>query len=930
MPAFVGREVELRIAADVVRASPAVLIVAGPAGAGKTTLISRALADAPAPIVAVTCPALDPSPYALVTDILAAVGGQGGRGPRTGSAVPPGGSRPAGVTSTAPGGGGHATLRLLREALLATGALTLVVDDLQYADERSRELLGCLAAAPPPGLLLVVAYRSEEVRTPVFGRPWRPPPTVRTAVLELPPLGAAEVAELARTLTGRPVTAAVAAELHQLTAGNPLLVAQLCQTLEPGPADASTAGEGLRLPPTVPVPLPVRELYAARLAALPPAARQVARVAAVLEAPAGEPTLCRVGGLREGAVRHALRHALDAGVLAEVAVDRYGFASGLAALAVYRTIPGPERRRLHLAALRVLDDGTPDRPLPELLRHSRAVGDPDRVLRFTEALADRAVAAGETPRAVGLLREALADPMVTGPARTRLALKLGRVALTGLGYRETQALLEQILQDPHLPAGSRGELRLALGLLLMNQAGLAERGCAEITRAVGELRRRPALAGRGMAALGMPYWGTRHVDEHRWWVGQAEQAAARGRDPALSTAVFVNRLSLLAQLGEPETWSLAEQLTGHLDTVGQRQQVARAYGNLADSCVWLGHHERAGRYLREALRVAADAGASYQAISARASGLLLDYATGNWHGLAERAAQVAMEARDMPLIAGDARLVLGRLAIARGEWEEAARYLDMPVLRSAADGSAPQVAAAAAAHTRVLLAQGVDTVAAHALNALDTARVKGTWVWHGELAQAAVTALHRSGHLDQARRVVADLRDGTAGKDCPYTAATLLMCRASVAEQAGELVAAGDWYRAAEAAFAALPTPYDAAQAAEASARCALARGEPAADGLVAAAERFAALGAVYDAARAHRLARSHGAAPAQRRGRRGYGVGLSPREQEVARLLTLGRTNRQIAEVLFLSPRTVEHHVANVLRKLGADSRHRVALPGH
>jgi DNA-binding NarL/FixJ family response regulator len=48
----------------------------------------------------------------------------------------------------------------------------------------------------------------------------------------------------------------------------------------------------------------------------------------------------------------------------------------------------------------------------------------------------------------------------------------------------------------------------------------------------------------------------------------------------------------------------------------------------------------------------------------------------------------------------------------------------------------------------------------------------------------------------------------------------------------------------------------------------------------------------------------------------------LSPREAAVARLVSRGLTNREIAEVLVLSPRTVEQHVAKVLRKLGVRSR--------
>lgn len=67
---------------------------------------------------------------------------------------------------------------------------------------------------------------------------------------------------------------------------------------------------------------------------------------------------------------------------------------------------------------------------------------------------------------------------------------------------------------------------------------------------------------------------------------------------------------------------------------------------------------------------------------------------------------------------------------------------------------------------------------------------------------------------------------------------------------------------------------------------------------------------------------RGAGVATPSRRGRRGYGNAPSPRGRDVARLPAQGRTNREIAEVLFLSPRTVEQHVARVLRKLGVTSR--------
>jgi len=54
---------------------------------------------------------------------------------------------------------------------------------------------------------------------------------------------------------------------------------------------------------------------------------------------------------------------------------------------------------------------------------------------------------------------------------------------------------------------------------------------------------------------------------------------------------------------------------------------------------------------------------------------------------------------------------------------------------------------------------------------------------------------------------------------------------------------------------------------------------------------------------------------------------GLTPRERDVARFLSQGKSNREIAEGLFLSERTVENHISNILMKLGFTSRAQVAV---
>jgi DNA-binding NarL/FixJ family response regulator len=62
---------------------------------------------------------------------------------------------------------------------------------------------------------------------------------------------------------------------------------------------------------------------------------------------------------------------------------------------------------------------------------------------------------------------------------------------------------------------------------------------------------------------------------------------------------------------------------------------------------------------------------------------------------------------------------------------------------------------------------------------------------------------------------------------------------------------------------------------------------------------------------------------PAQR-------LGLTPREVEVLALVAAGHSNRQIAQALFISPKTVSVHVSNILAKLGVAGRVEAAVIAH
>ena len=58
-----------------------------------------------------------------------------------------------------------------------------------------------------------------------------------------------------------------------------------------------------------------------------------------------------------------------------------------------------------------------------------------------------------------------------------------------------------------------------------------------------------------------------------------------------------------------------------------------------------------------------------------------------------------------------------------------------------------------------------------------------------------------------------------------------------------------------------------------------------------------------------------------------GQRLDLTRREKEVAALVAQGLPNRRIAQELFISERTVDHHVSNILKKLGLRSREQVAV---
>ncbi|MFF8413543.1 helix-turn-helix transcriptional regulator [Streptomyces omiyaensis] len=986
---MVGRAGQVRALLDAVASTPAVVLVEGEAGIGKTRLLRETLGPAvpraargrPAVLYGICRPLREPFPYGPLFDVLRALRGHvpAGLSPVCGALAPylPELSEELpDVPGPLPDGAAdrHRVFRAVREVLAALGPAVLVVEDLHWADDGTRDLLRFLADDPPPRLVVLLSHRraAPGVRgAHPLGRDYRTAPGVSSLRLLLEPLDAGAVGEFAAGLTGVDVAPSLARALCERTGGVPYVLEEVVHALGPAGLAERAGRPGAGPLQALPVPVLLREAMEDRLAELSPPAVALAHAAAVLQVPSSAGVLAAVAGQESGAAPGALREILLAGVLLASGDDTYGFRHPLAQQAVYEAVLPPDRSLLHRRAREVLG-ALDDPPHRRLAHHARRSGDLGDWWRCAGEAAEVARARGDTAVAVELLEELLSGPAPDPAGRTWHAVRLSRLAVFGLAHQRSAALLRRVLDDGTLEEAARGEIRLNLGLLLNNQAGNQEQGRRDTELAATELaRHRPALAARAMAGLAMPGWGDHPRTVYEAWMDRAEALLPRmPGERALHAAVRGNRLSLRVSVGDPGavddalslfgagtesgsgTGSGTESGTGTAGGDGEggtgagagrgrtggegggaaerpgtaeRRELARTCGNLMDAASWIGRDREAERFRREGVRLISQEGEPFLGGIIDGTVLRAEWHRGAWDGLDARARRVLRSAEGATGIEADAHLVLALLALAGGRWEESGAHLGAAALADPANASAPLLAAAAGSAIRLaLLRDEPHDALAEADRIAVRLRRKDVWAWAAEAAPMMLVAWLRAGRRGDAERFAAEFAAGTDGRDTPLADASLLVCRALLARASDPAAASALFLEAAER-YGALPRPYPAARATEAGLRC----GPPlagAGERLAGVTEVYERLGATHDAARCRSVLRAAGTAPASRRGRRGYGSGLSPREEEVARLASDGRTNREIAEVLFLSPRTVEQHVARALRKVGARDRSQLA----
>ncbi|GHH69108.1 LuxR family transcriptional regulator [Kitasatospora indigofera] len=938
--AWTGRSRELDLLLAALEIPPAVVTVEGEPGIGKSRLLQeagRTLTGRGIRVVTGLChPLREPLPFGPVLDALRGTADwlpePDRLNPQTGALAPllPALARrlpPPPARPEDPRTGRFQLMGAVRSLLDAVGPLVLAIEDLHWADEATRELLLLLARDLPKQLGLVLTYRREDLPadTPVLGAPYRRPPGTSGAEIHLDTLAEEEVHALAAAVLGPRANPALSRTLFERSAGLPLVVEEDLLTLTDRARDArrgsgrtprkDALADDISVLTEAAVPRGLREAVTARMSALSEPATAVVEAAAVLAVPASRHLLTELTGLDPRQAGPALTEALRAAVLRETAPGHYGFRHALAQQAVYQDIPGPHRQDLHRLAVRVLWT-TPQPPLVQIAHHTRALGDIPAWLRQAEAAADQATALGDEGTATTLLHEILAEPRLEPDLRTRSALALSRIAVNGVDYTTTTSTLRRILADPQLPTAARGEIRLALGLLMFNLARDAA-APTELERAVEELATRPELAARAMVALAMAH--QRSSQAARAWMDRAEKTVRDSPDHAARAAVRATRLSLMASAGDRDVWGLVDALPLDDPDPEVLRQTSRALFNVGDTALGTGYDTRAAALIHESLDLARRLGTLVVVECLGALDLLrLDWLAGRWEHLEADHAALTAQYPDMAGAAFDAHLASGCLAAARGRWTRALDQLGQAAHIAEAATEAEWKLRATAVLVHVHLARGQAQAWTVTVPALAALRSAACWPVACDMVPVAVQAALAGGHHQDAHDLVTEAEHALEGVDAPAAHAETHLARGLVLQHDADSEGAAGHFDRARLTFQAIGRPHHTARALEHHAR-ALAPTDPqtAADHLTEAAATHAALGATADAARCQQALRELGLHRPTPRGRRSYGEHLSPRETQVAQLLATGATNNDIAHALAISPRTVEQHVANTLKKL-------------
>lgn len=742
----------------------------------------------------------------------------------------------------------------------------LVIEDMHWADDATLDLIKYLARRiGRTRATVLVTYRTDEMHA-------RHPLQVAVgllpgdAVRRLPLLALSEsaVGELAQALGRSPVG------LYAATGGNPFYVTELL---------AAPAGE---------IPTSVRDAVLARVARLSEEARVLAELVAVVPGHTEAWLIRALLQTSEAAIEECTLSGMMRNADASLA-----FRHELSRRAVESSISLARARALHeriLQALKCKD--RPEVSESRLVHHAVRAADVEAVLQYAPKAAARAAGVGAHHEAIAYYRTALRYP-------ERMSAEMRGGLLNSLAYEcfltgEIEAAItaqRDALAIWRSSANARrtgDTLRSLSRLHWVGGSGVAaQRYAAEAVAALEPLgaSQELALAFSHMAQLAA--FGSDEPRAIEWGERAVDLACRLGDDEILAQAL--NNLGAARSRATGDAgWRELERSLELSRRCGSQESVARAYSHLA--AIAIGHRDYRGGtpYLQAGLAFCAEHQLDMAEGYLRSLRARLNFEQGAWSQAYEEAEELLRQ----PGLSVAARIaaltLLGRVLTRRGS-EGALAPLEEAQALALGTGEPQRIVSVAAARAENAWLRGDSTAAAEeARGALEYAlRDRDEWrsgellFWSyrakahcdGALAVARPFQLHMEGaHLDAAQ-IWSKL-------NCPYEQAMALSDHADAQPRKRAL-------------------------------------------------EIFEALGARPMAVRVLRQLRREGVRGLKRganRSTRSNAAGLTARELEVLGLVTQELSNAAIARRLYLSAKTVDHHVSAILGKLGIVSRREAA----
>jgi DNA-binding CsgD family transcriptional regulator len=364
---------------------PAVALVSGEPGIGKTRLVREFVAALP-----VKCP----------TFVVAGEPGSMGRSF---------GALGAFVSAADPA---RAMLDEVAQAV-RLGPTVVAIEDLHWLDAESASVVDSLTQQPWPNLMLVGTYRPGEFSRGAPGGELMQRLERRHTVeqIRLDRLDRSEVATMVGGIIQRPTSSAVVAAVDRRSGGVPFVIEELVRF-----SCADTLADDVL---TAELPWSLDEVVRQQINGLTADERLAVETLAVYGRAIAFDTLCLVAEFDEARAMAALRSLIDRSVIVESSDDRFWFVHALVADAVSGQLIGRERRRLHESCFEA-ERANPSPDPWTLARHAAGAGRFDEIAGIARAGAPMYLARGASFQALRLaadgLQEAPDDPLLLGLA----------------------------------------------------------------------------------------------------------------------------------------------------------------------------------------------------------------------------------------------------------------------------------------------------------------------------------------------------------------------------------------------------------------------------------------------------------------------------------------------------------------------------------